>query len=263
MSTTVLEELPVTGFAGDVESRELVSGDLAREHIRLLQERGLCLLEISRQAGVAPKTLERLMHGSRTEVGTQTKILTVTSWERLTSRTVGRRHVDGTGTRRRLQALAARGWTAARLAEHHTATRQKIRQALISPATEPVTAQFARSVISLYDDLWDRDPPCPDGAAQARAEAITLGWAPPMAWDDETIDDPDVQPPPPRPAEGRSRPCLHLEDLEDCVAWGLDVRGAAERLRVSTAAVEVRLRRAEREDLLRRLRANGMLGAAA
>lgn len=261
MSTTLVEELPVTGFAGDHESRELVSGDLAREHIRLLQERGLCLLEISRQAGVAPKTLERLVHGSRTEVGTQTKILTVTSWERLTSRTVGRRHVDGTGTRRRLQALAARGWTAARLAEHHTATRQKIRRALISPATEPVTAQFARSVISLYDDLWDRDPPCPDGAAQARAEAITLGWAPPMAWDDETIDNPRARPAAPRGEQSRS--WLHLEDLEDCATWGLDIQGAAERLHVSSSAVEARARRADEEhgDLLQRLRANGRAAA--
>lgn len=252
MSTNV-DELAIACFAGDVDSHELVSGDLAREHVRLLLERGLCLQEIARQGEVASRTIERLMHGSRIEVGTQTRILTVTGWELLTTTTVGRRHVDGTGTRRRLQALAARGWTAVRLAEHHTATRQKIRQTLLSTDIDPVTAEFARSVIRLYDDLWDHDPPCPDGAALARAEAAAHGWPPPMAWDDEDLDDPMARPPSGcEPAQGH----LHLEDLEDCVSWGLDLPGAADRLQVSVDAVTACARRAHRADLVERLRRN-------
>lgn len=259
MSTNV-DELAIACFAGDVDSHELVSGDLAREHVRLLLERGLCLQEIARQGEVASRTIERLMHGSRIEVGTQTRILTVTGWERLATTTVGRRHVDGTGTRRRLQALAARGWTALRLAEHHTATRQKIRQTLLSTDIDPVTAEFARSVIRLYDDLWDHDPPCPDGAALARAEAAARGWPPPMAWDDEDLDDPMARPPSTcEPTQGH----LHLEDLEDCVSWGLGPGDAAERLHVSIDAVEACTRRAKRPDIMTRLRSNHRVRVAA
>lgn len=246
-------------FAGDASSHELVSGDLGREHIRLLQERGLCLQEIARQSDIATKTLERLLHGARVEVGTQTKILTVTGWELLSETSTGRRHVDGTGTRRRLQALAARGWTALRLAEHHTATRQKIRQVLLSTDNEAVTAEFARSVIRLYDDLWDRLPPCPDGAALARSEAAAHGWPPPMAWDDEDLDDPRAQPSMCEPSKGH----LHLEDLEDCVSWGFDLPGAADRLHVSIDAVTACARRAHRADLVEGLRRNHRAGQVA
>jgi hypothetical protein len=66
---------------------------------------------------------------------------------------------------------------------------------------EHVRAGTARAVCALYDELWDQPPP--EGthrdkiaASRARNRAAAHGWPPPLAWDDDTIDDPDVVPNP-------------------------------------------------------------------
>ncbi len=56
-----------------------------------------------------------------------------------------------------------------------------------------------RAVRELYELLWDIAPPAKTAQqrrniTRAKAMAERYGWPPPLAWDDDTIDDPDAQP---------------------------------------------------------------------
>jgi len=56
----------------------------------------------------------------------------------------------------------------------------------------------ARAMRALYDELWQADPAdhgaSPGGITRARRYAAERRWAPPQAWDDDTIDNPDAFP---------------------------------------------------------------------
>ena len=58
----------------------------------------------------------------------------------------------------------------------------------VSTTVAPATA---RAVEDLYDRAW-QGPRRPSTASRRRA--VTAGWAPPLAWDDDTIDDPAASP---------------------------------------------------------------------
>jgi hypothetical protein len=104
--------------------------------------------------------------------------------------------VDSTGTRRRLQALMALGWSVNRIAQAAGVDHQPMRHAL---AGGMVSARTARTVRDVYDELWDQAPPTATrgdrvAVGKTRARAAAAGYLPPMAWDDDTIDDPDARP---------------------------------------------------------------------
>jgi lambda repressor-like predicted transcriptional regulator len=91
------------------------------------------------------------------------------------------------GTRRRVQALARMGWPADVVATRCGLYDNTLKQAL---SRGRVTARIAARVAELYDELSDTPGP----SSRAAARAATLGYAPPAAWDDDTIDDPHAGP---------------------------------------------------------------------
>jgi hypothetical protein len=103
------------------------------------------------------------------------------------------------GAQRRIRALAARGWAPEAIERATgipapTSARLMNRRDMIRPADI--------AAASAYRQLWNRQPPQATAADQrtssAAAEHAHLrGWAPPLAWDDELIDQPDA-----RAAEG-------------------------------------------------------------
>lgn len=92
-------------------------------------------------------------------------------------------HLDPTGTRRRLQALAVKGH---RLYDilHEIQCNNMLMSATF------VEARNARRVAAVYDELWNIEGPSPVGATRAR----NRGWVGPGAWDDLAIDDPRAFP---------------------------------------------------------------------
>jgi hypothetical protein len=51
----------------------------------------------------------------------------------------------------------------------------------------------------VYDQLWDKEPPRGTRYERSNATAASRwaksnGWVPPLAWDDDTIDNPDAIP---------------------------------------------------------------------
>ena len=181
----------------------LVDAQPARDHVRQLLKAGLTLGQIEQRSGVHRTGLRHLVGtgsdgrpaAARVRRDTAARLLAVAA-ARVGEETNGL--VDPAGTRRRLQALVATGWTQSALA----------RRLGVLPANLPKIVHGGRSAIrvatrdavrALYDELWDQPPPALTPAERgARTRALTLAaahcWPPPMAWDDDLIDDPVAQP---------------------------------------------------------------------
>jgi len=101
------------------------------------------------------------------------------------------------GTARRLQALAVAGWPVGRLARETGLTPYRITQ-LLTTAPAAVTVDEARAVAAVYARYSGASPGlCGVSHLHARAardRATAARWAPPAAWDDDTIDDPSAVP---------------------------------------------------------------------
>lgn len=99
--------------------------------------------------------------------------------------------VGSTGTARRLQALVALGYTQTYLWDRLTgdAKRHNLHH-LLMHARPTVNATTARKVAELYDEL----SMTPGPSERARRKAAYYGWAPPLAWDEDEIDNPEAHP---------------------------------------------------------------------
>lgn len=170
------------------------------------------------------------------------------------------RIVDATGTRRRLQALAAIGWPFRALADPLGYRDPTAVARLAHPSTARVNARTAAAVTTLYDRL----SMTPGPSSHTRGRAIRAGWAPPLAWDsDADLDDPGAAPDLPGaddqadadsatydhvavdlalagrlPPEVRLRPPERAEALRRLDAAGVPAARAAERLRVTVRTVQ-------------------------
>lgn len=178
----------------------------ARDHLRALSAAGMGWKRAAHVAGVPESCVCPLLYGRKGRRGgaprerarraTVEAILAVPMPQLadLAASAV----VDSTGTRRRVQALVVRGWSVRCIASAlpQPFDRQPLDAAL---AGRPVLARTALAVRAVYDELWNQAPPRStpwEKAAVARSvrRAGAAGWLPPLAWDDDTIDDPAVTP---------------------------------------------------------------------
>lgn len=150
----------------------------------------------------------------------------------------GRRWTDATGTHRRLQALVAAGW-GMRTLSLRLGGPQRVRRML---KRQLVFKTTAAAVKALYDELWDKQPTVGDWREQmvvtaAKRYAERRGWVPPMAWDDEAIDDPTVGPY--RPQEHKTGSfALTRHEVAHLVSFGLSNSQIAERLGIQAHSVQ-------------------------
>lgn len=175
----------------------------AVEHVRSLMAAGLGWKRIAEKAGVASSSVYPLLYGRPDRNGgrprTKARKATVDALLAVPMPGLddfgGGHVIDGTGTRRRLQALVAIGWAKSRLADRLGWLPGNLGRLIEGSAM--VTVATARAVRALYDELWSTAPETPtryDRASVSRARrlAAARGWQPPMAWDDDTIDEPEV-----------------------------------------------------------------------
>lgn len=120
------------------------------------------------------------------------------AWSREYRRTVAQRHwnggsawTDATGTRRRMQALCAAGWSPAVLAPMLGVTISGIRW--LRTVDGVCLARTAARVRAVYERLWWQTPTGNTVERTARW-AARAGWAEPWQWETVDIDDPDAQP---------------------------------------------------------------------
>ncbi|MER5302180.1 hypothetical protein ABT039_22355 [Streptomyces lasiicapitis] len=230
-----------------------VEAEPARRHVRGLMEAGMQRGPLAVAAKVSPGVLERLLYG-RPALG------------RAPSRSIRRHHVrallalrpdptappsripvDATGPLRRLRALTAMGFPDAVLAREVGMDPGNFDDLFLRST---VTVGTAQRVSRLYDRAWNADPrtfgTSTRGIIRALRRAAADGLASPLAWDDESIDDPAAVP---DLGARASRTAALVED----VSWLMDTCGytrqqAAERIGVTKAAVDkafARVRRAE------------------
>lgn len=158
-----------------------------------------------------------------------------------------------TGTRRRLLALAWIGYSQRDLARHVGCTDRTI-QRICNGTTTRVNVVTAAAVARAYDALSDR-PPAEDGyARRSMAYARRQPDAgPPIAWDDDTIDDPDARPATLTVVSGRSRRAERILRYIDAYRIGLSIEEIAATEGITTKAVNRHLERHGRTDLARAL----------
>jgi len=179
-----------------------VDAQPVREHITKLMDYGIGLKRIAVFAGVSNATLGKILYGDKTrnmpprarcEKHVADGVLAVRPSLEHLGKTVS---VDSTGTCRRIQGLVAIGWSQSRIGERLGMSPGNFNRTIKSPR---VQADTARRIKALYDELWNQPQTGEDwrgriSAARSRNYAKQHGWLPPLAWDDETIDDPDTMP---------------------------------------------------------------------
>jgi len=230
--------------------RPYVDAGPARAHLEQLRARGIGLNQIARLAGVAPSTLTRLAARTSGNGASTTGLIRAEPARRILAVPIpvdANTHapgslVDATGSRRRLQALVAIGWTQADLARHLQRRPSNLRQTLHS---QLVTAATAADVRDLYDRLWNHPPDqsTPRGRRNshaAREQARRNGWLAPLAWDDIDLD---------REPAAESPQHRTPDDVDD-----LDIDILIDRLTTGTA---VTLSSAERDVVVARLTDQG------
>lgn len=173
----------------------MVDAEPVRQHIRALMAAEIGWQRVARAAGVSTGGVSRILYGAsgrgpckKVKKTTADAILAVQPNPALRSIDST---IDATGTRRRTQALVALGWT---LTEQATRLGRTIHNHKYVLTTDRVTIRTARLVAGLYDDLSTVTPPASIGVTRAKRWAQRNQWAPPMAWDDDTIDDPNARP---------------------------------------------------------------------
>lgn len=234
-----------------------------RDHVHQLRAAGIGTDQIAALAGVSPSHVRALIYPThagrppitRVRPRTAERLLSVTARD---ANRAARSLVDAPGTRRRLQALMATGWTLQRLADQLGRTPANLRRTLDAAQ---VTAGTAAAVRHLYERLETTAPTHGSAADRAaaracRQEAMRCGWLPPLAWDDidtdptptppvateDAVDDVAVE----RAAAGDSSVALtaaeELEVVRRLTQGGRSTRQIAELLDTSSSTIARRRR---------------------
>lgn len=221
---------------------KVVTTDRVREHIAELRAAGMTTRAIAEAGGFySLHKLHDIIRSERVLRRTEARILAINYSDAKRPSDL----VDVTGTQRRLRALATQGWSPTDLGRR-AGLNPKVLRAVRAAATPRILAGTRDAVVTLYDELWDQRGP----STRTSAYAARAGWPPPLAWDDDTIDDPDATPvgtASPHTTRSRSR----AEVIEDFVdTWDHhqgDVQVAALRLGVTPMSLERTLQLARRD----------------
>lgn len=100
------------------------------------------------------------------------------------------RRLDPTGAKRRIQALQALGWTQNHIAEAGGWSNGSAVNKMLRDSTAWVFVSTVKRANLAYSRLSMRVGPSRSAALYAARQ----GWSPPLAWDDDQLDDPKAKP---------------------------------------------------------------------
>ena len=169
--------------------------------LRLLDALGWSSSEVERRTGQSHTNLARIKRGDFRRVKARTANLILAIEPELLD---SRLSVDATGTRRRVEALARMGWTARVVSES-----VDLRPSTLSKMFWRGTV--SRAIANRVARFYGQNSGTFGGDRRIAAKSATLGYAPPIAWEDVDIDDPMARPNVTGYDEGRVRAYLSGE----------------------------------------------------
>ena len=165
----------------------MVSTDAALSHIEWLIDKGFNCTAISVAAGLDRGTILNIRSGKNRLVkrATEARILGVLP-AHIYARSDRRGYVPSVGAVRRIRALMTMGWRYQDLSPRLGFPADKVKE-----NAAWIGRHKHEAIIRLYDELWDTPGPAAKGSI---TKLLNRGWHKPMAWDDDTIDDPAAEP---------------------------------------------------------------------
>lgn len=220
--------------------RPLVSRADVHQHLLRCREIGMPVATIATESGVSGDTVWRVLREPDGQIRAVTarRILAVKP----------ARPVTATGLTRRIRALSAMGWAVDTIAETAGVSPETVKAWRRGdvPGAGPTPA--APALVRAYDALAMRTPPRitryeRSSVARVARAAQHHGWAPPLAWDDDTIDDPAAEP----QGAGWTPPSV-IEQIRDLEERGLSRAQIAAVRGVTRAAIDQAYIRAARQE---------------
>lgn len=196
--------------AWDPERSPFVDAEPVRAHVNGLRDQGMGAKRIAAAAGISNGAMTKLLYGTYATTGTgkgagrygvgelhrgPSERLRRETAERILAVRLELGHgsrVDAVGSVRRVRALVALGWSQSKLAARLGVLPGNLHLARGCTSTTYATALAVRA---LYDELCMTLPPQEAhrdriAASRARGYAAERGWLPPLALDEDRIDDP-------------------------------------------------------------------------
>lgn len=240
----------------------LIPVETVATHIAWLSTQGVGWERVATLAGVGRTTISQIIYPSRNRRGVTPRISAAVmailpTLDDLADYAL----TTAAGTQRRLQALMALGWS---LTEIQRSTGMTALGRCLT--RDLITARAARAVRGFYDTHWDITPRSCDLHAQAviertRARAVSAGWLPPLAWDDDAIDDPAAAPPAAALRRVNSSHRIHVDDVGELTEQGATWAELERRIGACRNSIEVALIRAGRGELIGRITSNRWVAA--
>lgn len=164
---------------------------------------------------------------------------------------IGAHHMSAIGARRRLQALAVRGWSGDFLAVKTGYSRANLYR-VRAGKRDMITGDVDQRIRAVYEELQDLTPApvtrIERGAVtRTLTEASSRGWLPPAAWDD--IDDPNEVPSATTQSSRRPQKTL-VAEYEFLLSCGESSEQACEQLGVTWNAVEMAMLRVGKQSVV-------------
>lgn len=175
----------------------MVAAQPIRAHVLALSTSGIGRRRLAELSGVSPSAIQTLKNGTAGKRGglpperirreTAAALLAVTEVAAVAPHAL----VDSRGSRRRVQALVARGWSRTRLA---ALLNDQVTNLSALLKRDLITREKADEIAALYSRLWDRPSTWKSaaeavGARRAMNYARQRRWVPPLAWDDIDTDE--------------------------------------------------------------------------
>jgi len=176
------------GYEARQNARPLAEPAPVIAHVATLTRAGIGSRRLSELAGVSRATVDRVLAGThRPTARVAAAFLAIPA-----DLEPPPKWLDQTGTTRRLRALTAIGWPNLDIAECAGLDGSYLAQ--MTKGQRRLTAATVDTVRRAYNGLSMHVPADSYGSNRARLRALDRRWFPPLAWDDETIDDVDALP---------------------------------------------------------------------
>lgn len=178
--------------------RATVPAGEARAHGLLLVEAGVPPVDIAEWAGLGRVTVADVLQGRVTNIyRTTAEAILFLPIPDEGYRAKGEARVDALPSRRRLRALGALGFPVLSLAREVKVSHATIRD-VREGFCQRVKLTTHVATRKTYDALWNVNP-LDHGVTRSsftmtRARAVSEGWPPPAAWDDDEIGNPQASP---------------------------------------------------------------------